>query len=54
MRIFGLDPVLIARELEELRVAYRIVHAFTEVSDLQPKQGIKRLQCSPAKGVRLT
>jgi hypothetical protein len=27
---YGLDPVLIARELEEFRVAYRSVHAFID------------------------
>ena len=36
--------MLIARGLEEFRVSYRSVHAFIDVSDLQSKQGIKRLQ----------
>ena len=37
--------MLIARELRfVLRRPYRSVHAFIDISDLQPKQGIKRLQ----------
>jgi hypothetical protein len=36
--------VLIDTELEEFRFAYRSVHAFIDVSDLQPEQGIRRLQ----------
>jgi hypothetical protein len=39
---YGLDPVLVARELTEFRVAYRSVHSLVDVSDLRPKQGIQR------------
>jgi hypothetical protein len=39
---YGLDPVLIARELRFVLRKYRSVHAFIDVPDLQPKQGIKR------------
>ena len=32
---YGLDPVLISRELEEFRGAYRSVHSFVDVADLK-------------------
>jgi len=34
---YGLDPVVIARERAEFRVAYRSVHAVIDVRDMQPK-----------------
>lgn len=47
---YGLDPVLVARELAEFRVAYRSVHSLVDVSDLQPKQGIQRFQPERTSG----
>lgn len=35
---YGYDPVLISRELNEFRAAYRSVHSLVDVSDLVPKQ----------------